>query len=521
MTDLAVNDFLANFGFALDPFESTNADDEPGLSQYFVPPPYFATVMGNPESPKSHIVLAPRGGGKTAQRRMIENRSAEHGEFLCVTYDSFDPPDNSSLKNATWSYHMNQLCRLILTGVLIRIDDDPSLADGLSKSQKQVLKFQIARFLGDLSAQQFKAAVDSIKSAGDKAKDFWDRYAGPIAAGLAILMKKMGLDGVELPSGMAEEAKQDESLRFHFAQLSEIVRTLGFSSTYILVDRVDETSLTSGDAATTLQFIEPLTYDLPTLEADGVGFKFFLWDRIEDGLRAGGARPDRVPLLPLKWSLDELSMMLERRLTSYSGGGVTSFNDLLCSDSALDLHQLVCHLSGGSPRGMIRLAQRIVAEATRISDEPGCLNVEHVWLGVRLFCDEIAEEVCGPAYLADLRKVGQVTFTISQLASNVFHIKDQAARRKIQLWGNAGVVGKIGEIPNPPNRPLHLFGVTDIRVALAIMSQEGVDLALGNIVLTCPSCGTMCVTDRAEIYCLNCNSETPIGQGESLLARCS
>ena len=71
---MAINEFLANFGFSLDPFESTNAENEPELDSYFVPPPYFPTVMGNPQTPSSHIVLAPRGGGKTCKCRMIEGQ---------------------------------------------------------------------------------------------------------------------------------------------------------------------------------------------------------------------------------------------------------------------------------------------------------------------------------------------------------------------------------------------------------------------------------------------------------------
>ena len=109
--------FLTQFGFTEDPFESTNADAEPYLAQYFVPPPYFPSVLGDTANPKSHVILAPRGGGKTAQRRMIEDRSAELQDFLCISYDKFEQPSGFRLEQATWAYHMNQVCRLILIGV--------------------------------------------------------------------------------------------------------------------------------------------------------------------------------------------------------------------------------------------------------------------------------------------------------------------------------------------------------------------------------------------------------------------
>src|SRR5439155_18193748 len=147
--------FLRQFHLVEDPFESTNADTEPRLDAYFVPPPYFATVLGDTRNPKSHVVLAPRGGGKTAQRRMIETRSFDAGDFLCITYDRFDQPAGFSVGKATLAYHLNQVCRLILIGVLVQMNAEPELVERLSKNQKQVLKFQIDRFLGSLSAQEF------------------------------------------------------------------------------------------------------------------------------------------------------------------------------------------------------------------------------------------------------------------------------------------------------------------------------------------------------------------------------
>lgn len=96
-----VSQFLDAFGFISDPFEFTNAEQERLLSGYFVPPPYFPSVLGEPKAPRSQIVFAPRGGGKTAQRLMIEKRSREGGGFLCVKYDTFEMPAHFRPQDAT------------------------------------------------------------------------------------------------------------------------------------------------------------------------------------------------------------------------------------------------------------------------------------------------------------------------------------------------------------------------------------------------------------------------------------
>jgi len=80
--------FYNRLGFDSNPFQYTNAEKEDRLEEYFISPPYFESVWGNPQNPKSAIVFAPRGGGKTAQRKMVELQSRKSGRVLCVTYSS-------------------------------------------------------------------------------------------------------------------------------------------------------------------------------------------------------------------------------------------------------------------------------------------------------------------------------------------------------------------------------------------------------------------------------------------------
>lgn len=516
---MALSPFLMRFGFSADPFESWDAETEPDLNQYFVPPPYFDSVLGDSEHPVSQVILAPRGGGKTAQRRMVEAESRKKGRFLCITYDEFDEPPGGKLAGVTWGYHVNQLCRRILLGIVIRLDEDDDLASRLSSHQKQLLKYQIPTYLGTLSAAEHETALKSLKSFGERSKDFVKRHAGPVAMAINVVMKKLGLDNVSLPSDLPEEAKADESLRYHYRHLLKIVKTVGFDSTYLLVDRVDEIPLT-GDAKSTFKFAEPLLTDLRTLDTPGVAIKFFLWDQIEAALDESSFRRDRVAVHSLRWTLGELQEMLARRLSAYSNGKVINFNDLVCSAFAVDVQELLSHFGAGSPRDMIRCAKRIVAEETRVSSASTCISEAAVWTGLRLFSEERAGELLRPEYLAELRKVGKPTFTNSYVGSDVFRITNEGARRKIQVWTGTATVAKIDELPNQRDRPTHLFGVTDLRVAVAMLSTTDVELILGNYVLACPSCKAMSVSDRREILCRACQSRfTLAADSETLLSR--
>jgi len=518
--ELTLSPFLVQFGFTQDPFGSTNAEQEFRLDEYFVPPPYFADVLGDPGVPSSRVVFAPRGGGKTAQRRMIEIRSEQGDDFLCITYDEFDQPAGLTLAQATWAYHMNQVCRRVLVGVLARLEDDPSLADRLSDHQKALLKYQVGRFLGSISRAEFETAVRSLKNLGERAREFVTKWSGPLEVAINALLAHFGLDKVDLPSDLPEEAKQDESLRYHFRHLLEIAQAIGFASTYLLVDKVDEVPLTV-DASKTFQFIRELVLDLPTLEAPGVAFKFFLWDQVRQTYLESGARPDRIRENHLSWSVDELALMLSKRLEAYSAQAVSSFNQLLCDDVRVDAHRLVAYLATGSPRDMIRICGRIVAEQTRTSTDAPCITEDAAWSGVRSFCEERAPEIMRADYLDELKRIGTPTFTIPHLANNIFRITHEGARRKIQLWLVTGVVDRVGDVPSPGQRPTYLFGVVDARVLIAMMPTMDVSLILGNYILVCPHCGRLVNTDRDPITCTSCSSTFRLGDAKSLLEEAS
>ena len=510
--------FLSRLGFTDDPFEFTNADDEPQLTDYFVPPPYFLTIFGDPEHPRSHVVLAPRGGGKSAQRRMIEARADAHGKILCVTYERFDQPSGLNLGSVTHAYHMNQLSRLVLVGILVAINANTQLVNRLTSQQKRILKASIARFLGQLSTQQFNDAVSALKSFGDKASAFWRKYGGPVAVGINVILKRFGIDKIELPPQMLEEARRDDSLSYYFGELVQIVRTIGFDSTYILVDKVDELQLTA-DATSAYQFIRPLLLDLPTLETSGVAFKLFLWEEIEKKFTKEG-RTDRVPVEHLSWTVRDLEKMLSRRLEVYSAGQVRSFNRLLCDDSTVDVHRLVAHIANGSPRDMIRLAQRIVAEETRTVRNPKCLSETSIWAGVQKFSVLRSTELFQDA-VAEVARIDAPTFTLNHLANDLLHVSHEAARQRVRNWERTGIIRQVGTIPNKGQRPLKLFALADVRVMIAIAPEADVSDLLRTNALVCPDCGGLCVTDRDPAHCPGCGHQVDRRRGKSLREECT
>lgn len=511
-------EFLGTFGFSEDPFASTNAADEPLIERYFVDPPFFPAVVGDPNAPKSNVVFAPRGGGKTAQKIMIEKRSAEARQFLCITYDRFPTDNLKQARDATSEFHLRNITRIILLAILLEIEERGYLPEGFYEFDRRLIVSLSKNLMGELSSEKFKEALGSIKSIGDKSSDLFKKYGGVVVGLLNVVTSKFGLGKFE--TAVASNVPIDESLRFQFESLIPIAKKLGFKSVYVLVDRVDELAITASDAFKTFQFLESMLIDLPLLETPGVAFKFFLWDQMKDHYQEAGGRPDRLIEYELDWSVDDLETVLSKRLATYSGNSIRRFDQILSGDAPYDIHRMISYFAHGSPRDMVRICKKIVDEHTRTGRYGPRIEFRTVKAALAGFSAERARELYGQSY-ADLRKIGKLNFTINNLANDVFRITTQAARSKVAKWQSSGAVIKIGELPNPGNRPQYLFGIVDPRLAVAVTSDTSLEEALDYFLVICPHCTELRIVEEGDITCPDCQGTFKADDARTLGAVCA
>jgi len=215
--------------------------------------------------------------------------------------------------------------------------------------------------------------------------------------------------------------------------------------------------------------------------------------------------------------------MIARRLSAFSDGEVTSLRDLIQERDELDVDTLAAHLAAGSPRDLIRLMAWVVAEETRVSDDKTCITPASFWRGVTGFSAERADELF-PSQLVEIRRVGAaggLTFTVNRLANDIYRVTTQAARARVQGWMRTGLVARIGELPNPGNRPMYLYGPVDLRLALAMLPNSEPDEVLANYALICPACSAVAISDAREISCMKCSHRFSLGDAKSLVELCT
>lgn len=501
-----------SLGFAKHPFSKTNADEEPDLSNYFVPPPYFDAVVGDASSPSACVVLAPRGAGKTALRRMVESHSLD-SQFLAVTYDRFEFSAGEKVEDVTLQYHLRNIITRILLSFLSYLSECPDVSRNLTKNERKQLSLFVSSYLGNLTGDRLQELMKELKSLPERFKEFWSKNVGFMESVINFILKSYDLEKIDLPDGKHEEKRLTSTYKYQLEQLLILVKKLRFKSIYILVDRIDETEQTGNNPEASYRLIQPIIKDLELLGLDGYGFKFFLWDKIEPYYR-GDARPDRVSQYKLGWTRNGLKSVLEKRLKAYSNGKTSSLNNLMTKATAIDIDDAVCIIANSSPRNMIRFCETILAIQAERDPDSTSIDFTSVDQASIVFSETLCGELYGDEVIKYMQKVGRELFTINFVANDVLKVTVQAARNKIQAWTNTGIIKQVGTIVVPSaKKPVNFYCVIDPTAVRLIHRTVKFDRFIQDRWLPCEYCHTENLLDidlypdDNEAACRGCGRE--------------
>ena len=496
-------ELIALLGFVADPFAKTNADEEERLASYFIEPPFYSSVFGDPNSPQSSVVFAPRGGGKTALKRKIE-LSSKGQPFLCVTYNTF-PVQGLALSEITAAFHLSNILRLILIGVIGECNEHG--VDRLTKDERHLLYLFVKAYLSDLDRSQLKDAINAVKNLSDKALEWWNKFTGPVGLAINALFSKLGIGHVEVKQFEQQKGSLG-AFPEQFRTLRDLVGKFGKKSIYVLIDRVDELAIT-GSASSSYQFISPLLTDLHLLELPGFAFKFFLWDLLLDDYRKH-ARPDRVKYHLLAWSHAQLQRMITERLRAYSDKKISSLSQLLDSNTSLPVDRLVIYFALDSPRTIIRICKEIMDQQSELNPHANALSVAAVYKGIEVFAANFATETVEGGMLRDLKKIRRVNFTVRHVYSDVFKISQPAGIAKVKQWQDAGLVERIGTTKESKgSKPSNVFSLTNPLVGKYIFGELSAVEFSANKLRVCGTCDALLIRDwdqSSETTCHRCDS---------------
>jgi len=149
-------------------------------------------------------------------------------------------------------------------------------------------------------------------------------------------------------------------------ELSGLVTAAGYSSVYCLLDGLDELQETRDNPAQLFALLCPLLDAPGLLQGCGFAFRFFLPQDLEAAMEAQRiGRLDRIPRRSLRWSEDQLVLMLARRLVSFARVRASSHFTRAGRFQALcnlpyDVDRHLVQAAGHSPRRLIDLARMVI-----------------------------------------------------------------------------------------------------------------------------------------------------------------
>ncbi|WP_395707249.1 P-loop ATPase, Sll1717 family [Casimicrobium huifangae] len=457
-----------NLGFAEHPFALYDAGKEPRLTEYFVEPPYFQTLIGDRKAPRSSVAFAPRGGGKTAQRIMLERWSAANN-VLCITYDEFEIGSQSELSKVGLDHHLRRINGLLLASLFEQQGErSPRRLPDAARVRIFKLHVHYVAKVGTYSAPQSKEALMEALAESPALS----KFAGynPVWPDLKKILSTVVDELSVSPVTPIED----------FQFIAESAHKLGFDSVTVLVDRLDENPF-SKTSDFTFKLVEPLLCHLPLLDTPYAAFKFFAWDEVKRYYRAV-ARPDRVPSFDLRWNRKLLASMLQRRLQAHSRGTIGSLNDLAESAAiAVDLDAIVVTFCDGSPRNLIRLCDHVfAAHATSpcIEDGRARLGLFAFEEGVRNYCRTKVDEKYGSGngFIVAMQSIKLPLFRASDI-ENGLGMKFEKVQRMVGEWKANGYVNIAASangsdtnlVPTPAKFALQHFAVSDPCVVRLIL----------------------------------------------------
>lgn len=500
---------LDRLDFTNNPFSKYVAENEPEIDQYFVRPPYFATVRSCSTAASSIVLFGARGAGKSATRIALYKEAwsqvAKGGKTpLVVSLTNYTLVLRSGLNKASLRELLIEVGYITTEALLLWLsslpDSDRDTYIGtLTPEEERLVIGLIERFY--LSRPEASRSITGehvmrllAQAWHDKAQHWarqkWSSIAGVLAALIDSFSKSrlgegIGKDHVErLLAAGNSDWNEAHFARSVLDKLVELVRLFGFSGLVVLVDKVDETDQTNNSAEATAQLLFPILSQTQLMEVEHLGWMMFLWDKVKDHYGTGKwkVRLDKIAHAEINWSEKYLSDLIKERLRHFSKSRITSFAQLcepeVDEQAAL---KLIFQVSMNSPRELMRVMDTIIREhdnSNESLDTPPLLTNESINKGLDTYAIESIRATYKSSLLQQIRRLPIQPF-INRDVQSLFRINEATARNRIRNWADAGVVAQTGTRPaegGSGGKPSHEYSVVDYRLKRLIERE----LSLGS-----------------------------------------
>jgi hypothetical protein len=400
---ISVETWLKSFGLRRNPFETTEAGGEAHyavdfLHETFVKPQGFDEILGHPSHPKSSIVFAARGKGKTSARLMTahfcregifpkETNADESGivRVLPVHHTRFERIIGASSMSDLVDAHVIEILFRAVPALVEMLSHYPELAESINKLdilRRLELQYFLVAFKSHVPFQEYKTARDLL------GKEIVSLGSADTPMGFSLpasSQPKTGLAIQEIVShlGAYSQMPPIDLLGRFTALLAE----LGFAAVYVLVDGLDEIPETADNFVVAAGLLIPLLANLNLMtNTPYLVFKIFVPSEMEPLLLEATRkiRRDRLAVQRMELRDDDLVEILHRRLAYCSDGGITSMDAIGSVEVRGQIEKEMVISAAENPRHLVLLGQNMLEHRCQV------VNLEEPQEAYLLNSDDLA-----------------------------------------------------------------------------------------------------------------------------------
>ncbi len=370
MEPLPTNEFLKKLGFVGgNPFSETQAEEEDNLSKYFVDLPAFYKILDmDTGKPKSSILGADRGCGKSANRKNVERwllqgpadksskgKWAWKSPVLVIPYTDFSRLRASVNDDFSKLHPEHHVDSILWLGVA-------SLVEFVEKNWNKIRNQELGEW--DLARLGYFFAHYSERWGGSnnsKTPESVNKAQNSIEFFQVCI----------LHSSQAEKISTGGSSGL-LKGFTEVALALGYKSVVVLVDGVDEIDITANKPELSALILKPLISERVLMQMNGLTFKFFLPNQVIGFLeeipetRLG----ERIKSHEIIWNEQAIQKLLSLRLRAFSN---SRLNDLaqISTPDLKDISNVLASHVANNPRNLLRLAEQVLIKAEENYKTPG------------------------------------------------------------------------------------------------------------------------------------------------------
>lgn len=359
MEPLPTNEFLKKLGFVGgNPFSETQAEEEDNLSKYFVDLPAFYKILDmDTGKPKSSILGADRGCGKSANRKNVERWLLQ------------GPADKSSKGKWAWKSPVLVIPYTDFSRLRASVNDD------FSKLRPEhhvdsILWAGTAYLTEYLDANWEKVRTHELNEwdlarLGYFLTHYSERWSGKSDSKPPESLKKAQTSS-EFIQTCISYSSQAEKISIGgsnglLKSFTEVVLALGFNSVVVLVDGVDEIDITANKPELSALLLKPLIAERVLMQMKGLTFKFFLPNQVIEFLeeipetRLG----ERIKSHEIIWNEQAIQKLLSLRLNAFSNNRLNDLAQISTPDLK-DIGNILAGHVAKNPRNLLLLAEQIL-----------------------------------------------------------------------------------------------------------------------------------------------------------------